>query len=1337
MGSENRSIARYETTAVYTHPDAKVDIVLVHGLNGSPDKTWTAKNSTFWPLDLLPASLNDAQANVMVYGYNADVYSKRNDRSASDNFIHQHAQSLVTNLMLYRRSEGTFKNPIIWVCHSLGGVLVKRALLYSADVREAHLEDHRSVFVSTFGLVFLGTPHAGSDAATWGLVLQAMSDAIVPKRFFDSESVLLKTLKKDNETLANINSHFLDIYQRFRIHMVHENHKTDIKGSKIIIVDATSASPQLPGVTYYGIEATHSGMCKFDSMSSPGFRNVSISIRQWVQDAPGEIQVRWEVEEEERRARALTRANEIMSPFVSQSGTPSQGPSEQNHPTSAKEETPVKPAFLETPEAVPAASDQPIFVHPERFRPNSFFRGREQEMKELHKILMDNERREQGTSAVLIRSVPGGGKSHLAREYAFKHRHDYPGGVFWVRGKAPEDLEDGFSKIAKHAIARGEIEIQNEITLQDHGQVIPLVRDWLNRSENWLLILDGVLHDTPDLADCIADARNTSMILTSTDISIAGNHRFDNPRKLELGPLEEESARSLLLEETDKKKPWTQDDLDRALEVVHLMECLPLAIHAAAGQIRATREPLSKYIRSYKKRPRAGGLGAYKAVREKLQERGEMAALNLMYLLSFFSGRIPVEMLALGLGALDKRTPVRTHDSMGRRSLNKTFTVLIAFALIERDEIEDVPHVSNLNSAKPSTRSAEPLDVLKIHGIVQSFFLEALKKEGQYEFWLERAAAVFLKSFDEGDRRARENTDMGFPEDYRRYAAHCRKILKHINGLDKPTRVLIAAEKALQSRFGDIQGQIFTLARTVTADSVEGWGQGLHVSVFGRTNSASLSSSVSTTDTGKLKDGQHSLWDPQTSLPSWELNLHHYHIPYPSDSTIPAPELVEQEDPGKWDAESSLGRETTESHRTVQRLDKRRYHDRAGAWRETKQNVCEPRVSISREFALGQFSPTGSTLVSPPRTSTISSLGAEEHLHLIQHASQHSPSFSELDENDSQAIHTALDGSGLEADLDVVESGSQAGRFGGRGPQDMNVGPQPQRGVHRSWELFEGNPFFEGNSSVGAVSIPSMDIANADRRPRSQEGRLPVHAGASYSEASLESGIGQWAPSLPFVHNSTSSLSPIGRYQQAPGAYHRVTGAGEGLSNSLPTSHANTLRPPSWRPSSSSGPDGYSSQPMSRNTSSGRGQDGSALSTATSHSLPITRRRAPSTAATEPSPSFSATDNVPTSYQAWQLRHAGRRSQERAPRRDVALGSSSQASKEGVEMVRSGSGGVQFNGRIVEFGHPPPRTTSTPGYPRQATEATPMLENDDEIESPERRPVGFGTVAEPRRRGEP
>ena len=230
QGVVNLNVSRYEITDVYTHPNAKVSIVLVHGLNGQPKRTWTASNNLYWPAELLPETLKERPANILVYGYNADVYSRSSDASPSDNFIYQHAISLVSHLTAHRASKGTSRHPIIWIAHSLGGILVKRALLYSNDLRDAEQEALRSIYVSTYGIIFLGTPHTGSGLAFWGRILQGMS-ALAPKRLFDSESILIKTLQRDNERLEEINMHFLDIYQRFRIQMAHENQKTNLKGT--------------------------------------------------------------------------------------------------------------------------------------------------------------------------------------------------------------------------------------------------------------------------------------------------------------------------------------------------------------------------------------------------------------------------------------------------------------------------------------------------------------------------------------------------------------------------------------------------------------------------------------------------------------------------------------------------------------------------------------------------------------------------------------------------------------------------------------------------------------------------------------------------------------------------------------------------------------------------------------------------------------------------------------------------------------------------------------------------------------------------------------------------
>ncbi|KAJ0298173.1 hypothetical protein COL516b_010096 [Colletotrichum fioriniae] len=730
MGSINKQVARYEISAVFTHPDASVDIVLVHGLNGHPKSTWTSSSSpsqhdegVFWPTDLLPQSLGKTRANILVYGYNADVYTTGKSTSASDNFIYQHAQTLVTNLTLYRKSERTDRNPIIFVAHSLGGILVKRALIYSNDLRDKNQEDARSIFVSTFGIIFLGTPHTGSDMATWGIVLQKMADAIAPKKMFESESVLLKTLKKDNETLQNINSHFLDFYQRFNIHMAHENHKTDIRGTMVTVVDASSASPQLPGVVYYGIEAPHSGMCKFNSSSAPGYRNVSTAIRTWAEEAPPVIRTRWDMEMDDRRARAQSEAAEITREY----GSP----------------------------------------------PETVISGREDYLADLHKLLKDPKRRSEGTSAVLIQGIPGVGKTHLTRQYYFNHKDEYSGGAYWIRSTTLQDMEDGFWRIAKTQAIKGMAAQEHKKDLLNPHNMVDVVRRWFNESSDWLLVFDGIRVNDKAILRYIPDRPNSSLIYTSTDRCDPGSHLLDNPSmmKLPLPPIQD--AQELLLEEMGKKHPYNTDDLRRAHELVQLMGRLPLMIHAAAVNMNTTREPLAKYLKTFRDSPKVGELPAYMAIRDQLQSRGNYAALNLIYILSFFSQFMPVELLALGLGALDKRTPVKTETTKGRRSLTQTFVTLISFALIERNEADDV---SSSSSQSGIDATPEPLDTLRVHSVVQAFFIELLTKEGQLNFWLERAIRVFCASFDEAYTRMNDEPATGLPEDYRQYIRHGRRL---------------------------------------------------------------------------------------------------------------------------------------------------------------------------------------------------------------------------------------------------------------------------------------------------------------------------------------------------------------------------------------------------------------------------------------------------------------------------------------------------------------------------------------------------------------------------------
>lgn len=169
----------------------------------------------------------------------------------------------------------------------------------------------RSVYVSTFGILFLGTPHNESDVAKWGVLLHNICSAVLPMKFMEASPQLVEALQKDNETLHHINSHFTDIMSRFHIYLFHETRSMDVKGTKQIIVDEESAAPCLIDVERMGIEADHSHICKFENENSPGYEVVAEAILRYSRQAPTVIADRWVEERKTRASVKKAKAREI------------------------------------------------------------------------------------------------------------------------------------------------------------------------------------------------------------------------------------------------------------------------------------------------------------------------------------------------------------------------------------------------------------------------------------------------------------------------------------------------------------------------------------------------------------------------------------------------------------------------------------------------------------------------------------------------------------------------------------------------------------------------------------------------------------------------------------------------------------------------------------------------------------------------------------------------------------------------------------------------------------------------------------------------------------------
>lgn len=169
-------------------------------MTGRRDTTWTAERASEpWPKTLLSKDIVDAR--IITYGYDANVVHWA--RPAGQNTVREHARNLINDFTIVRRKTDSIGRPIIFVAHSLGGLVCQDALLVCMNPSE---EYQRDILSSTRGVAFLGTPHAGSDFQKFA---SAVADIISLCQVKEPNKNILKVLNSHSEVLANVKDGFL------------------------------------------------------------------------------------------------------------------------------------------------------------------------------------------------------------------------------------------------------------------------------------------------------------------------------------------------------------------------------------------------------------------------------------------------------------------------------------------------------------------------------------------------------------------------------------------------------------------------------------------------------------------------------------------------------------------------------------------------------------------------------------------------------------------------------------------------------------------------------------------------------------------------------------------------------------------------------------------------------------------------------------------------------------------------------------------------------------------------------------------------------------------------
>lgn len=100
--------------------------------------------------------------------------------------------------------------------------------MYSASRTARHIIHLHSIYVSTYGVLFFGTPHQGSGTANLGVFAQRIVDVLLPSRVVDTQSQLLDALKENSEVLQEITDNFVPLMKDLRVYFFWEQEKTDL-----------------------------------------------------------------------------------------------------------------------------------------------------------------------------------------------------------------------------------------------------------------------------------------------------------------------------------------------------------------------------------------------------------------------------------------------------------------------------------------------------------------------------------------------------------------------------------------------------------------------------------------------------------------------------------------------------------------------------------------------------------------------------------------------------------------------------------------------------------------------------------------------------------------------------------------------------------------------------------------------------------------------------------------------------------------------------------------------------------------------------------------------------
>ncbi|KAL9585984.1 MAG: hypothetical protein Q9212_001203 [Teloschistes hypoglaucus] len=230
------------------------DVIAIHGLGGDAFTTWTDQDGHMWLRDTLPRNL--PHSRIWTYGYDSAVAW-----SGSVSGIQDFARDLLERLLGIQTAAGQPERPQIFICHSLGGIVIKRALV-SASALPVYDPVRRNIKA----IVFMGTPHKGSRLSSYLTPLSRIVNGLIPTSPIRSD--LIGNLQVLSRALSEVTE--LSVQALNEITVVSFYEQKRLKGVNSLVVEPASAI--LGNERAIPINADHRSMVRFSPREPEKYR---------------------------------------------------------------------------------------------------------------------------------------------------------------------------------------------------------------------------------------------------------------------------------------------------------------------------------------------------------------------------------------------------------------------------------------------------------------------------------------------------------------------------------------------------------------------------------------------------------------------------------------------------------------------------------------------------------------------------------------------------------------------------------------------------------------------------------------------------------------------------------------------------------------------------------------------------------------------------------------------------------------------------------------------------------------------------------------------------------